>query len=177
MFSCQCEGANSCAPMSWVLQRKYSVVKIEVSQTYDNGRPKLNGLSDPRLGTMDRGIICSTDGCNVQDSPGYFGHIELAKPMFHIGFLSTVVKVLRCVSYHTSRLLLDKVSCVTSSGWSTCAFYRRGPPGNTSSGLQAHGMSRWFHTPPVHKKGNKQVGLATLHTSRRVKSAMLQPFV
>ena len=92
-----------------LLQRRYSVAKIDVGQTYENGRPKLNGLSDPRLGTMDRAVKCTTDGANQQDSPGYFGHIELAKPVFHIGFITTVVKVLRCVSYHSSKLLVDKV--------------------------------------------------------------------
>lgn len=46
----------------------------------------------------------------MQDSPGYFGHIELAKPVYHIGFISTVIKVLRCVSYHSSKILLDPVS-------------------------------------------------------------------
>jgi DNA-directed RNA polymerase beta' subunit len=85
------------------------VAKIDVGQTYENGRPKMNGLSDPRLGTMDRALKCTTDGANQQDSPGYFGHIELAKPVYHIGFLTTVVKVLRCVSYHSSKLLVDKV--------------------------------------------------------------------
>ena len=52
--------------------------------------------------------------CRVQDSPGYFGHIELAKPVFHCGFISTVLKVLRCVSYHSSKLLVDKVRGVAS---------------------------------------------------------------
>jgi DNA-directed RNA polymerase II subunit RPB1 len=46
----------------------------------------------------------------VADSPGYFGHVELAKPVYHIGFMTTVVKVLRCVSFHTSTILLAKVS-------------------------------------------------------------------
>eukprot|EP00890_Picochlorum_soloecismus_P003544 jgi/Picsp_1/4190/NSC_01699-R1_protein len=88
--------------------RRYSVAKIDTAQTYDKGRPKMGGLSDPRLGTMDRSIKCITDGCGVLDCPGYFGHIELAKPIFHIHFLKTVVKVLRCVSYRTSKLLLEK---------------------------------------------------------------------
>ena len=91
-----------------MLQRRYSVAKIDVSQTYEGGRPKLNGLSDPRLGTMDRAVKCTTDGANQQDSPGYFGHIELAKPVYHCGFITTVMKVLRCVSYHSSKLLVDK---------------------------------------------------------------------
>lgn len=86
------------------------MAKIDVPQTYEQGRPKLNGLSDPRLGTMDRAVKCTTDGATQQDSPGYFGHIELAKPVYHIGFIHTVVKVLRCVSYHSSKLLVDRVN-------------------------------------------------------------------
>ena len=97
------------------MQRRYSVAKIDVSQTYEQGRPKLNGLSDPRLGTMDRAVKCTTDGANQQDSPGYFGHIELAKPVFHCGFITTVIKVLRCVSYHSSKLLIDKVTILALS--------------------------------------------------------------
>ena len=92
-----------------VMQRRYSVVKVEVSQTYEKGKPKAGGLSDLKLGTLDRNLKCETDGAGVQDSPGYFGHIELAKPMFHIGFVSNVVKVLRCVSFHSSKLLIDAV--------------------------------------------------------------------
>ncbi|PSC72236.1 DNA-directed RNA polymerase II subunit 1 [Micractinium conductrix] len=86
--------------------RRYSVAKIETSQTYEKGRPKLGGLSDPRLGTMDRALKCTTDGNGVLDCPGYFGHIELAKPMFHVHFLKTVVKALRCVSYHNSKIMV-----------------------------------------------------------------------
>ena len=97
-------------PLSLLLsQRRYSVAKIDSGQTYERGRPKLGGLADPRLGTIDRAVKCSTDGCGVADSPGYFGHIELAKPVYHIGFLTTIIKVLRCVSYHTSTILLAKV--------------------------------------------------------------------
>jgi DNA-directed RNA polymerase II subunit RPB1 len=91
-------------------QRKYSVAKIETSDTYEKGLPKAGGLSDLRMGTTEkRGAVCTTDGADMRDCPGYFGHIELAKPMYHCGFIKTVVKVLRCVSYHTSRLLVDKV--------------------------------------------------------------------
>jgi DNA-directed RNA polymerase beta' subunit len=96
-----------------VVQRRYSVAKIDVPQAYEQGRPKLNGLSDPRLGTMDRAIKCTTDGASQQDSPGYFGHIELAKPVFHIGFMPTIMKLLRCISFHSSKILVDKVRSKT----------------------------------------------------------------
>ncbi|KAL3142998.1 hypothetical protein ABBQ38_003277 [Trebouxia sp. C0009 RCD-2024] len=101
---------------AYTLQRRYSVVKVEVSQTYEKGKPKPGGLSDLRLGTLDRNLKCETDGAGVQDSPGYFGHIELAKPMFHIGFVTNVVKVLRCVSYHSSKLLCGPVG-VHAAAW------------------------------------------------------------
>ncbi|KAK9866738.1 hypothetical protein WJX84_006023 [Apatococcus fuscideae] len=91
--------------------RRYSVVAVENSQTYEKGKPKVGGLSDLKMGTMDRrGATCSTCGGSSQDCPGHFGSIELAKPMYHVGFFTTVVKVLRCVSYHSSVLLADKES-------------------------------------------------------------------
>ncbi len=91
-------------------QRKYSVAKIETSDTYEKGLPKPGGLADLRMGTTDKwGVVCTTDGADLKDCPGYFGHIELAKPMYHCGFIKTVLKVLRCISYHTSRLLIPKV--------------------------------------------------------------------
>lgn len=99
---------SGCATWKY-LQRRYSVAKIDSPIAYEGGKPKAGGLSDPRLGTMDRGQKCTTDGANSQESPGYFGHIELAKPVYHIGFISTVVKVLRCVSYHSSKLLVSPV--------------------------------------------------------------------
>ena len=90
------------------LQRRYSVVGIETSETYEKGRPKSKGLSDPRLGTLDRSMKCLTDGANAMDCPGYFGHLELAKPVYHVGFMTVILKVLRCVSVASSKLMLAK---------------------------------------------------------------------
>lgn len=41
---------------------------------------------------------------------GHFGHIELAKPVFHIGFISKAIKILRCVCFYCSKLLVSPVS-------------------------------------------------------------------
>jgi DNA-directed RNA polymerase beta' subunit len=35
---------------------------------------------------------------------------QLAKPVYHAGFVNDVVKILRCVCFYCSRLLLDLVS-------------------------------------------------------------------
>lgn len=47
---------------------------------------------------------------------GHFGHIELAKPVFHIGFLNKVIKILRSVCFFCSKLLIDTVSIIKSDG-------------------------------------------------------------
>ena len=43
------------------------------------------------------------------ECPGHFGHITLAKPMFHVGFIEYVVKILKCVCYKCSKLLCCEV--------------------------------------------------------------------
>jgi DNA-directed RNA polymerase II subunit RPB1 len=64
-----------------------SVAKIEYPDIMDEGtqRVKIGGLMDPRMGTIDRNFKCQTCGESMADCPGHFGHIELARPVFHIG--------------------------------------------------------------------------------------------
>ena len=40
---------------------------------------------DPRMGTIDRNFKCQTCGEGMSECPGHFGHIELARPVFHPG--------------------------------------------------------------------------------------------
>ena len=91
-------------------QRQMSVVQIEHSETTERGKPKPGGLSDPRLGTIDRKMKCETCMANMAECPGHFGHLELAKPMFHIGFLKTVLSIMRCVCFNCSKILSDEVA-------------------------------------------------------------------
>uniref|UniRef100_A0A3B4B8G5 DNA-directed RNA polymerase subunit n=1 Tax=Periophthalmus magnuspinnatus TaxID=409849 RepID=A0A3B4B8G5_9GOBI len=71
------------------------------------GRPKLGGLMDPRQGVIERSGRCQTCAGNMTECPGHFGHIELAKPVFHVGFVTKIMKVLRCVCFFCSKLLVD----------------------------------------------------------------------
>lgn len=50
---------------------------------------------------------------NMTECPGHFGHIDLAKPVFHVGFISKIMKVLRCVCFFCSKLLVDSVSILS----------------------------------------------------------------
>ena len=88
--------------------RKNSVAEITSRDTYVNNKPVINGIFDPRMGVIEPGFICPTDGKNYMDTPGYFGHIELAKPVFYIQYLNTIVKILRCVCVKCSKLLINK---------------------------------------------------------------------
>ena len=85
------------------------VREIDQSETMKRGKPKRGGLADPRLGTMDKTQKCDTCMGSMAECPGHFGHLELAKPMFHTGFMRTVLTVLRCVCFSCSRILSDEV--------------------------------------------------------------------
>ena len=67
--------------------RKSSVANIVSRDTYVNNKPVIGGLFDPRMGVLDPGLICPTDGLNYMKTPGYFGHIELERPIFYIKYL------------------------------------------------------------------------------------------
>ena len=87
---------------------RYSVAEITSKETYNGIKPKIGGLFDPRMGVLDPGIICPTDGQNYIDCPGYFGHINLARPVFYIQYLNTVMKIIKSVCIKCSKLLINK---------------------------------------------------------------------
>jgi len=88
--------------------RKSSVAEITSRDTYINNKPVIGGLFDPRMGVLEPGLICPTDGLDYMTTPGYFGHIELARPVFYIQYLSTILKCLRCVCFKCSKILISK---------------------------------------------------------------------
>ena len=99
-------------PIPFIFQRKMSVVEggLRFSEAMEGGRPKLGGLMDPRQGTIDRNARCQTCAGNISECPGHFAHIELSKPVFHVGFLTKTIKIMRCVCFYCSKLFIDPVS-------------------------------------------------------------------
>ena len=87
---------------------KNSVAEIVNRDTYINNKPVIGGVFDPRMGILDPGVICPTDGLDYINSPGYFGHIKLARPVYYIQYLNTILKILRCVCIKCSKILIDK---------------------------------------------------------------------
>ena len=88
--------------------RKSSVAEITSRDTYINNKPAIGGLFDPRMGVLEPGLICPTDGLDYMQTPGYFGHIELARPVFYIQYFNTILKVLKCVCFKCSKIKLNK---------------------------------------------------------------------
>jgi len=90
--------------------KQMSVVQVEYPEAYELGgvlKPKTGGLLDLRMGTVYRQLKCESCNGSMSECPGHFGHIELAKPVFHIGFIGTMMKILKCVCFHCSKLLTD----------------------------------------------------------------------
>jgi len=93
-------------PLSFPPQREYSVTQkytvngaevqagIYRSETFNqSGQAVYGGPNDPRMGdTADLGC------------PGWFGHIELSRPVYHLGFIDEVKKALGCVCYSCGKL-------------------------------------------------------------------------
>ncbi|MGB4580043.1 MAG: DNA-directed RNA polymerase subunit A', partial [Methanoculleus sp.] len=87
--------------------RKMSVRKIIWADTYDDdGFPYPQGLMDLHLGVIDPGLRCKTCDQKAADCPGHFGHIELAKPVVHVGYTRLIRKLLRVTCRNCSRLLM-----------------------------------------------------------------------
>lgn len=88
--------------------RTMSVRKIIWADTYDDdGFPYPQGLMDLNLGVIDPGLRCKTCDQKASDCPGHFGHIELAKPVIHVGYTRLIRKLLRVTCRSCSRLLLS----------------------------------------------------------------------
>jgi len=88
--------------------RKSSVANITSRDTYINNKPVIGGLFDPRMGVLEPGLICPTDGLDYMQTPGYFGHMELGRPVFYIQYLNVVIKILRSICIKCSKLLISK---------------------------------------------------------------------
>ncbi len=90
--------------------RERSFAEIYKTESYNGTEPVLHGLFDPRMGVTDHNKVCVA--CQAQNTfcPGHFGHINLAKPVFHVQFFGIVKNLLKCVCFKCSKLLIDSES-------------------------------------------------------------------
>lgn len=90
--------------------RSMSVIEVKTPDTYDeDGYPIENGLMDRHLGVIDPQFECKTCGARSGECPGHFGHIELARPVMHVGFADRIHKILRSTCSSCGRILLSEI--------------------------------------------------------------------
>ncbi len=89
--------------------KKISVAKIVTPELYDiDGYPVDGGLMDLRLGTVSPGMRCRTCGGRIKEDLGHPGHIELARPIIHIKYISTIHSLLRGFCHECGSLLASE---------------------------------------------------------------------
>ena len=91
------------------LIKDLSTVSITIPELYENNFPKFSGLFDLRMGTQDYLFLCKICKQNMKDCYGHFGHIELARKVYYIHFLAITKKLLQCVCYKCSSILINKM--------------------------------------------------------------------
>lgn len=84
-----------------------SVVEVTKTDTYTGNEPVIGGLFDPRMGVLEHNKYCATCEQKNNFCPGHFGHINLARPVFHPMFFEVVRKLLKCVCFRCSRLMVS----------------------------------------------------------------------
>ena len=88
--------------------RRMSVQRILTPDTFDeDGTPIQSGLMDKALGTIDPTQRCATCNNTLGACPGHFGHIELQRPVIHVGFNKVIYKILQVICRSCSRIMLE----------------------------------------------------------------------
>jgi len=84
-----------------------SVVEITKPDTYSGNEPVIGGLFDPRMGVLEHNRRCATCQDKNAFCPGHFGHIALARPVFHPLFFNTVRNIMKCFCIRCSRPMVS----------------------------------------------------------------------
>lgn len=88
--------------------KKMATVKVVTPELYDkDGYPVDGGLMDTRMGVIDPGLRCPVDGKKLKECPGYFGYIELARPVIHIQYVKHILDLLRSTCGECGRILME----------------------------------------------------------------------
>lgn len=85
-----------------------AVCRVTEPTMYAQNLPVPSGCMDHRMGSVDRRLACGTCRRSVHDCPGHFGVIQLGHPVYHVGYIDLVLKILKCVCYFCSSLLVSE---------------------------------------------------------------------
>lgn len=86
-----------------------SVCKIDNPKLCNNDKNgSLGTVYDPRLGTIENGVLCSTCSQNLWECSGHFGYITLNEHVVHPLYYKQVVNFLKCFCTKCYKLLITE---------------------------------------------------------------------
>lgn len=85
-----------------------SVAEVNDVTIHKGGVVKQNGINASSMGTMASNMLCSTCGSDTEKCQGHFGRIDLVQPVVNVEFLKVMFKVLSCVCFNCSSLLVPR---------------------------------------------------------------------
>jgi len=101
--------------------RKMTSARVTVPDTYDeDGYPISGGLADQHLGVIDPGLKCKTCGGRMKSCSGHFGHIELVRPVVHVGFAKTIYQIIRATCRRCGRLMSEATTLEKAKRTAEC---------------------------------------------------------
>ncbi|XP_019198099.1 PREDICTED: DNA-directed RNA polymerase III subunit 1-like isoform X2 [Ipomoea nil] len=88
---------------------KSAEVEVYRGVYYDASKnPIPNGLLDPRMGPPNKTKSCATCNGDFKECPGHYGYLNLALPVFNVGYLPIIIDILKCICKGCSRILLGE---------------------------------------------------------------------
>ncbi|KAH6755754.1 nuclear RNA polymerase C1 [Perilla frutescens var. hirtella] len=88
---------------------KLSEVQVSQAKYYETSKKaSVGGLLDPHMGPPNKNGKCETCGGDFSSCPGHYGHLNLGLPVFNVGYLSTIVDIMKCICKKCSIILLDE---------------------------------------------------------------------
>ena len=81
-----------------------SVAEVNQTTLYDRALPRTGGMNDTRFGVSERFLKCTSCTNETLVCDGHTGHITLAEPVYHAGFLSYILRILRSVCFFCGEL-------------------------------------------------------------------------
>ncbi|XP_045502401.1 DNA-directed RNA polymerase III subunit RPC1 [Colias croceus] len=68
--------------------------------------PASYGVLDRRMGTNQKDANCETCGLGLADCVGHYGYIELALPVFHVGYFRSIITILQTICKNCAKVML-----------------------------------------------------------------------
>nr|XP_027207425.1 LOW QUALITY PROTEIN: DNA-directed RNA polymerase III subunit RPC1-like [Penaeus vannamei] len=95
------------------------IVSSELYNPNANARePASHGVLDRRMGTSQKDVTCETCGKNLSDCIGHYGYLDLARPVFHVGYFKNTIHILQNICKFCAHVLLkpkDKLALCEQS--------------------------------------------------------------